>query len=53
MRGLMSLVNHKDIPVVIGINERGIYVIDHVENVIVFFIFLSLIISFVVSFFLI
>ncbi|CAO1418753.1 unnamed protein product [Diamesa tonsa] len=31
VRGLMSLVQQKDIPVLIAINEKGIYVIDHVE----------------------
>lgn len=30
---LMSLVHHKDIPVVIAVNEKGVFVIDHVENV--------------------
>ena len=33
VRGLMSLVQQKDIPVLIAINEKGIYVIDHVECV--------------------
>lgn len=29
----MSLFQQKDIPVLIAINEKGIYVIDHVESV--------------------
>lgn len=29
----MSLVHHKDIPVLIAVNEKGVFVIDHVENV--------------------
>lgn len=33
VRGLMSLFQQKDIPVLIAINEKGIYVIDHVESV--------------------
>lgn len=33
VRGLMSLFQQKDIPVLIAINEKGIYVIDHVECV--------------------
>lgn len=33
VRGLMSLVQHKDIPVLIAINERGIFIIDHIECV--------------------
>lgn len=33
VRGLMSLVHHKDIPVLIAVNEKGVFVIDHVENV--------------------
>ncbi|KAG5671913.1 hypothetical protein PVAND_002082 [Polypedilum vanderplanki] len=31
VRGLMSLFQQKDIPVLIAINEKGIYIIDHVE----------------------
>lgn len=33
VRGLMSLVHHKDIPVLVAVNEKGVFVIDHVENV--------------------
>lgn len=33
VRGLMSLVNHKDISVLIAINEKGLFVIDHFESV--------------------
>lgn len=33
VRGLMSLVNHKDISVLIAINERGVFIIDHHESV--------------------
>lgn len=33
VRGLMSLVSHKDIAVLIGINEKGVYIIDHYESV--------------------
>lgn len=33
VRGLMSLVSHKDIPVLIGINEKGVFIIDHYESV--------------------
>ena len=33
VRGLMSLFQQKDIPVLIAINEKGIYIIDHVESV--------------------
>lgn len=29
----MSYVSHKDIPVLIGINERGLFIIDHYESV--------------------
>ena len=29
----MSLVHHKDIPVLVAVNEKGVFVIDHVENV--------------------
>ncbi|XP_055905531.1 FERM domain-containing protein 8 [Eupeodes corollae] len=31
VRGLMSLVNHKDVSVIVAINERGIFIIDPVE----------------------
>lgn len=33
IRGLMSLFQQKDIPVLIAINEKGFYVIDNVECV--------------------
>lgn len=33
VRGLMSYVSHKDIPVLIGINEKGLFIIDHYESV--------------------
>lgn len=33
VRGLTSLLLHQDLPVLIGINERGIYVIDNNEAV--------------------
>jgi len=33
VRGLMNLFQQKDIPVLIAINEKGIYIIDHVESV--------------------
>lgn len=33
VRGLMSLVNHKDISVIIAINERGVFIIDPLECV--------------------
>lgn len=38
VRGIMSLVNHKDVAVVIAINERGIFIIDPVESVSFFFL---------------
>lgn len=28
-----SIVSHKDIAVLIGINEKGVYIIDHYESV--------------------
>lgn len=28
VRGLMSLVQQKDVPVLIAVNEKGVYVID-------------------------
>ncbi|KAM7360805.1 FERM domain-containing protein 8 Bili isoform 2-T9 [Cochliomyia hominivorax] len=31
VRGLMSLVNHKDVEVLIAVNERGVFVIDPLE----------------------
>lgn len=33
VRGLMSLVNHKDVEVIIAVNERGVFIIDPVECV--------------------
>lgn len=33
MRGLMSLVVHQDVPVLVGINPQGVYVIDNVQCV--------------------
>lgn len=33
VRGLMSLMQQKDLPVLIAVNERGIYVIDQIECV--------------------
>lgn len=33
VRGLMSLVNHRDVSVIIAINERGVFIIDPVECV--------------------
>ncbi|XP_037030048.1 putative FERM domain-containing protein FRMD8P1 [Bradysia coprophila] len=35
VRGLMSLVNHKDISVLIAINEKGLFVIDHFESTLI------------------
>ncbi|EDV93886.1 FERM domain-containing protein 8 [Drosophila grimshawi] len=32
VRGIMSLVNHKDMEVLLAVNERGIFIIDCVEN---------------------
>ncbi|KNC23805.1 hypothetical protein FF38_01276 [Lucilia cuprina] len=31
VRGLMSLVNHKDVEVLIAVNERGVFIIDPSE----------------------
>ncbi|KRT80885.1 FERM domain containing protein, partial [Oryctes borbonicus] len=31
VRGLTSLITHQDIPVLIGINSKGVYVIDDIE----------------------
>ncbi|TMW46625.1 hypothetical protein DOY81_008294, partial [Sarcophaga bullata] len=31
IRGLMSLVNHKDVEVLIAVNERGVFIIDPME----------------------
>lgn len=33
IRGVMSFFQQKDIPILCGINEKGIYVIDQVECV--------------------
>ena len=33
VRGLMSLVNHKDVEVLIAVNERGVFIIDPIECV--------------------
>lgn len=33
VRGLMSLVNHKDVAILIAINEKGVFIIDHYESV--------------------
>lgn len=33
IRGLMSLVSHKDVEVNIAVNERGIFIIDPIECV--------------------
>uniref|UniRef100_A0A1B0C9K7 Putative 26s proteasome regulatory complex subunit n=1 Tax=Lutzomyia longipalpis TaxID=7200 RepID=A0A1B0C9K7_LUTLO len=35
VRGLMSLVHQKDISVLIAINEKGVFVIDHVESTLI------------------
>ncbi|KAJ6638743.1 FERM domain-containing protein 8 [Pseudolycoriella hygida] len=35
VRGLMSLVNHKDSPVIVAINEKGLFVIDHFESTLI------------------
>ncbi|EDW66469.1 FERM domain-containing protein 8 isoform X3 [Drosophila virilis] len=32
VRGIMSLVNHKDMEVLIAVNERGVFIIDCFEN---------------------
>lgn len=37
VRGLMSLINHKDVSVSIGVNTEGVYILDPVENVIFFY----------------
>lgn len=34
VRGLMSLINHKDVPIFIAVNSEGVYILDYVENVI-------------------
>lgn len=33
VRGLTSLLLHQDMPILVGINERGIYVIDNNDAV--------------------
>lgn len=33
VRGLTSLMTHQDIPVLVAINARGVYVIDDLECV--------------------
>lgn len=33
VRGLTSLLLHQDMPILVGINERGIYVIDNSDAV--------------------
>lgn len=33
VRGLTSLITHQDIPVLVGINSKGVYVIDDIECV--------------------
>lgn len=33
VRGLMSLVNHKDVEVLVAVNERGVFIIDPQECV--------------------
>lgn len=33
VRGLMSLVNHKDVSILVAINEKGVFIIDHYESV--------------------
>ena len=50
VRGLMSLFHQKDISVLIAINEKGVFVIDHVESVSVIILILELL-SFFVCFF--
>ncbi|XP_022160586.1 FERM domain-containing protein 8 [Myzus persicae] len=32
VRGLMSLINHKDVPIYIAVNTEGVYILDTVEN---------------------
>lgn len=34
VRGLMSLINHKDVPIFIAVNSEGVYILDYAENVI-------------------
>lgn len=33
----MSLINHKDVSVSIGVNTEGVYILDPVENVMFFY----------------
>jgi len=33
VRGLISLINHKDFPVFIAVNTEGVYILDYVDNV--------------------
>lgn len=47
VRGLTALLMHQDMPVLVGINERGLYLIDNIQAVgflVVIFITSSLII---------
>lgn len=37
VRGLTSLMTHQDIPVLVGINSKGVYVIDDINCVGFFF----------------
>ncbi|XP_050437980.1 putative FERM domain-containing protein FRMD8P1 isoform X2 [Adelges cooleyi] len=32
VRGLMSLLNHKDVPIYVAINTEGVYILDNTEN---------------------
>jgi len=36
VRGLMSLINHKDVPIYIAVNTEGVYILYCMENVIIF-----------------
>lgn len=33
VRGLTSLMTHQDIPVLVAVNARGVYVIDEIQRV--------------------
>lgn len=33
VRGLMSFFNHRDAPILIGVNERGVFIVDKVNGV--------------------
>lgn len=33
VRGLISLINHKDIPIFVAINTEGVYILDYFDNV--------------------